>query len=177
MTEFADSSELESGLQHVRASPSSEGPVQLIVRRPAVDEREVVQEASLDPDAGLVGDRWLQPGETPDYECQLTLMNARVAELVARDQSRWPLAGDQLYVDLDLSAENLPPGTRLAIGSAEVVTTGDPHYGCHKFKARFGRDAVLWVNSEEGKRHNLRGIKARVTVAGKVSVGDSVRRL
>jgi MOSC domain-containing protein YiiM len=104
-------------------------------------------------------------------------MNARVIALLAGEQERWSLAGDQLYVDLDLSNENLPPGTRLAIGGALVEVTALPHTGCQKFKARFGRDALVFVNSARGKQLHLRGINARVIQPGKICVGDVVKKV
>jgi hypothetical protein len=176
--------ELEAGLEHVRSSPRDEGRVELIVRRPAVDEREVLAEGVLDATEGLVGDTWSVRGSssTPDGLAhplaQLNMMNARAASLVAAgDADRRPLAGDQLYVDLDLSYENVPPGTRLAIGSAVIEVTEKPHRGCAKFAARFGKDALRFVNSPVGRELNLRGVNARVVRPGIVRPGDVVRKL
>jgi MOSC domain-containing protein YiiM len=166
---------LETGLEHIRSSPSDEGVVRLLVRRPAVDEREVLAEAMLDAEAGLVGDGWSTRGRAnPDL--QLTLMNARVAELVAGSAERWSLAGDQLYVDLSLSTGDLPAGTRLAVGSALIEVTDEPHRGCGKFAARFGVDALRFVNSKVGRELNLRGVNARVLSGGVVRRGDAIRR-
>jgi hypothetical protein len=120
----------------VRAAPKDVGTVRLIARRPDVGEREVVDEGELDPISGLVGDNWRTREESPDLECQLTLMNARASALVAGPPDRWPLAGDQLYVDFDLSEVNLPAGTRLAIGDAVIEITAEPHRGCGKFASR-----------------------------------------
>jgi MOSC domain-containing protein YiiM len=106
---------------------------------------------------------------------QINIMNARATALVAGSKDRWPLAGDQLYVDLDLSGANLPPGTRLAIGSAVLEVTSQPHTGCAKFVARFGLDAMKFVNSPVGRELNLRGINAKVVTAGTIRVGDDVR--
>jgi len=172
--------ELEAGLAHIREAPADSGVVEMIVRRPDTEAREVLSVATLDVDEGLVGDNWKARGsrKTEDGNAhplmQLNLMNARATQLIAGERERWPLAGDQFYVDLDLSDENLPPGTRLQIGSAEVEVTGEPHLGCKKFSARFGRDAMLFVNSEVGKQLNLRGINARVIEGGEVKVGDRV---
>jgi MOSC domain-containing protein YiiM len=162
-------------LARIRQAPSDEGAVRLIVRRPRVGDREVVGEAQLDPATGLVGDSWhMRRG--PDPEMQLTIMNARVTELVAGDTERWPLAGDQLYVDFDLSLANLPAGTRLAIGTAVVEVTAPPHTGCRKFVSGFGLDAMQFVNSATGRQLNLRGINAKVVQAGTVRVGDRVSK-
>ena len=150
----------------------------LIVRRPCVDQREAVTAARLDVEQGLVGDNWKTRGSShmpdgvADPDMQLNIMNSRVADLVAADPSRRELAGDQLYLDLDLSAENLPPGTRLAIGNAIIEVTEPPHTGCKKFAARFGKDAVVFVNSGMGKKLNFRGICAKVIQSGDIRVGD-----
>ncbi len=145
----------------------------MIVQRPAVDERRVVQEGVLSLEVGLVGDNW-KSRRNANPDMQLTIMNARAAALVAQDPSRWPLAGDQLYVDLDVSRENLPAGTRLRVGSALVAVTDIPHLGCSKFLARFGRDARDFVNSDVGCKLNLRGINARVVEGGDIEVGSIV---
>ena len=175
--------ELEAGLGHVRNSPDDAGVLKLIVRRPATDQREVLAEGELHPAEGLVGDNWKTRGSssTPDGsanpDMQLNVMNARCAALVAQDDSRWQLAGDQLYVDLDLSEENLPAGTRLAIGGAVIRISEQPHTGCRKFVSRFGADAMKFVNSLAGKRLRLRGLNASVVRPGTVRVGDSVRKV
>jgi len=163
--------ELESGLDHIFESPKDEGVLELIVRRPDVDQREVVAEGRLDVEVGLVGDNWLA-----DPDMQLNIMNARVVALVAADPDRRQLAGDQLYVDMDLSPENLPPGTQLTIGDAVVEVTEPPHTGCKKFAARFGKDAVVFVNVGLGKKLNFRGICAKVVESGDISVGDVARK-
>jgi MOSC domain-containing protein YiiM len=172
----ATNKELLAGLDHVRSSPADLGTVELLVRRPAEGLREVLDEAELDLEVGLVGDRW-HLGSSPTNDSQLTLMNARLAELVARSRERWPLAGDQLYVDLDLSVENLPAGTHLAVGEAVVELTEVPHTGCAKFSARFGTDALKFVNKSPGRELRLRGANARVVTPGRVRVGDRVTKL
>lgn len=176
--------ELDAGTDHVRRSPAARGTVELIVRRPGPAEREVLDVAELDTVVGLVGDCWSTkttsstPDGAPHPDRQLALMNARAIDLVAAgDRSRWPLAGDQLYVDLDLSGQNLPPGTRLAVGTAVVEVTDQPHRGCAKFTGRFGLDAMRWANSIVGQELNLRGINTRVLTPGHVRTGDTVVRL
>jgi MOSC domain-containing protein YiiM len=169
-----DVSALEAGLADIRRSPAQVGTVELVVRRPTVDERETLDEAWLDTEEGLVGDDWKRRGG--DREHQITVMNARVVALLADSRDRWPLAGDQLYVDLDLSVANLPPGSRIAVGGAVLEVTPAPHRGCKKFAARFGLDALRWVNSDQGYALNLRGINTRVVSAGTVRPGDPVRK-
>jgi hypothetical protein len=175
--------QLEAELDDIRRSPADEGTVELIVRRPAVDEREVLEEGELNPDVGLVGDTWKQRGSRRTEngeahpEMQLNIINARLSALVAQDPDRRALAGDQLHVDLDLSDANLPPGTRLALGSAVIEVTAQPHTGCTKFRARFGADALRFVNSEVGRELHLRGINARVVSAGTVRRGDTIRKV
>lgn len=155
----------------------------MIVRRPGVDLREQLEQAELEPDLGVVGDRWGTRGSTssfdggPNPDTQVTIMNARVIELVANDRDRWSLAGDQFYVDLDLSRANLPPGTRLQLGSAVVEVTEIPHRGCAKFSGRFGADALRFVNTGPGRELSFRGINTRVVVPGVVRRGDQVKKL
>jgi hypothetical protein len=168
--------QLERGVDQILASPTDNGVLKLIVRRPDVDERQTPQHARLDVEVGLVGDSWSTRAKVvPDM--QLNIMNTRVVDLVARSEDRWPLAGDQLFVDMDLSGDNLPPGTQLALGDAIVEVTETPHTGCKKFAARFGVDAMLFVNSGRGKTLNFRGICAKVVQSGDISVGDIVRKL
>ena len=180
--EHRSTAELEAGVDQVRAAPADSGRVELIVRRPEVGTREVMPEAELGLAEGLLGDSWQTRGSsrTPDGsanpDAQLTLMNSRSAALIAGAVERWVLAGDQLFVDLDLGARNLPAGTRLALGSAVIEVSALPHTGCQKFAERFGRDAARFVNSPLGRELNLRGINARVVVPGVVRLGDAVRK-
>ena len=183
MAKHLTMAELEAGVSAVSLSPRVSGRLELIVRRPAVGEREVLDQGDLDLAVGLVGDTWSRRASsrtadrTPHPDMQLNVMNARVIELIGGSRDRWPLAGDQLYVDLDLSAENLTPGTRLAIGTAVIEVTPQPHTGCDKFASRFGVDAMKFVNSESGRRLNLRGINARVLIPGRIRTGEPVRRI
>jgi MOSC domain-containing protein YiiM len=172
---YVNAALLESGLDEIRRSPVNEGRVELIVRRPAENEREVVLEAMLDCAEGLVGDMWARGSAHSDT--QVTVMNARAALLVAGQTDRRQLAGDQLYVDLDLSEHNIPTGTRLQVGSAVIEVTNPPHLGCNKFAERFGQEARRFVNSAVGRQLRLRGLNAKVIIPGTIRLGDTIRKL
>lgn len=180
--QYLSMTELEEGLEYIRQSPTN-GLLKMIVRRPNIDEREVLQEAELNPTEGLAGDTWNvrvnkhAADGRPSINKQITIMNARTIALLAQNGEHWPLAGDQLYVDMDLSDDNIPPGTQLGIGSAIVEVSPDPHTGCNKFSSRFGLEALKFVNSPEGKRLHLRGINTKIIQAGSIQVGDQVRKL
>jgi len=173
---------LETGLGQIRDSPRDAGQIVVVVRRPAAGVRELPGEAMLDPVAGLAGDNWLARGSTrtpdgsADPQRQVTVMNARVAELVAGGTDRMPLAGDQLYIDLDLSVDNLPAGSLLAVGQAVLQVSDAPHLGCAKFVDRFGADAMRFVNSRVGRQLRLRGMNTRVVQPGIVRPGDMATR-
>ena len=175
--------ELEAGLDEILAAPQDEGVLRLIVRRPRIEEREVLEKAQLDLVEGLVGDNWKTRGSsrTPNGsshpDMQINIMSARVIALVAQSPDRWQLAGDQLFLDLDLSAANLPPGTRLSLGSAVLEVTDQPHTGCKKFVERFGIEAMKFVNSPRGKQLHLRGINARVVQPGVIRRGDLAKKM
>jgi hypothetical protein len=175
--------ELEAGLEEIARSPKNDGVLEMIVRRPQVGAREILDEGQLDPVEGLSGDSWRQRSSkrtadgSPHPDMQLNLMNSRVAALVSQDRSRWHLAGDQLFVDFDLSEANVPAGTRLAVGSAVIEVTNQPHTGCSKFIERFGLDAMTFVNAPEHHHLHLRGINARVVRPGTVRTGDRVSKL
>ncbi len=175
--------ELEAGLPEICGSPKDKGALKLIVRRPRAGEREVLAEGALDTAEGLVGDNWKTrgssraPGRAADPDSQLTIMKSRVIALLARAEDRWQLAGDQLFIDLDLSEENLPPGTRLALGSAVIEVTAKPHVGCKKLVDYFGPAAMKFLNLPARRQLRLRGVNARVIRPGKVRAGDTARKL
>jgi hypothetical protein len=174
--------ERDARIDHLRAAPHDDGVLELVVCRPALDQRQVLDVGVLSTTEGLFGDTWSQrpsrrtPDGSPHPDMQLNIMGVRIARLLAGSDDRIPLAGDQLYVDLDLSAAALPPGTQLAIGTAVIEITDQPHTGCAKFAERFGRDALRFVNSPVGTELRLRGVNARVVVDGEVRPGDRVRR-
>jgi hypothetical protein len=173
--------ELLAGVEHVRRSPRDEGVLELVVVRPAQGEREVKEVATLDLGLGVLGDTWIERGSSrtpdggPNPEAQVTVMNARAADLVAGSRDRWPLAGDQLYVDLDLGVDNLPAGTLLVLGEAQLEVTAAPHTGCAQFKERFGVEALRLTATPDGRALRLRGINTRVVRGGDVRPGDTVR--
>ena len=174
--------DLEAGLDEIRNSPEEQGVLDLIVSRPEEDAREVMELADLDTELGLVGDTWQDrpSGRSADGmahpDMQITIMNSRVAALLAQDKERWPLSGDQLFTDLDLSKANVPPGTRISVGSAILEATDQPHTGCKKFAARFGVDALKLISSPIGKELQLRGINTKVVQGGEIKPGDTVRK-
>ena len=158
-------------------SPADGGTVEMIVRRPRQDQREALDEARLTAEDGLSGDNWrARVGADSDPQTQITMMNSRVAQLITDDKSRWAEAGDQLFIDLDISKANLPPGTKLRIGDALLEIAVKPHTGCAKFAKRFGAPARKWVMSDEGKEERLRGVYARVIRDGVVRVGDAIEK-
>ena len=175
--------ELEAGLENIRQSPTDAGVLELIVRRPQVEAREVLKEGELHLLEGLVGDNWKTRGSSQTVDgsahpdMQLNIMNARVIALLAKKKERWALAGDQLYMDLDLSAENVPAGTRLSLGEAVIEVTDQPHTGCKKFAARFGLDALKFISSPVGNQLQLRGINAKVIRTGAIQIGDTVKKV
>lgn len=180
---FATRDELLRCAAHVRQSPKDVGSVELIVCRPVKGEREELEQAELDLVLGLLGDNWAtrgnpkKPGTPALADTQLNLMNSRAIAGIAKEKSRWRLAGDQFYVDLDLSYDNVPPGTLLEIGDAVIVITAEPHLGCVKFRNRYGKEAAAFVNSPLGKSLNMRGVNARVVKAGIVRLGATIKKI
>ncbi|HXC76872.1 MAG TPA: hypothetical protein VNU19_07465 [Candidatus Acidoferrum sp.] len=183
MLKAVELTRLEASLDQIRQAPADAGTLELIVARSDVDQRVVVTAARLDLANGLEGDTWRARGSSrtidgsADPDAQLTLMNARVAAAVGGGRERWPLAGDQLFVDLDISIANLPPGSRVQIGSAVIEFSEPPHTGCAKFVARYGVDAQKFVNSAIGRELRLRGANCRVVVAGSIRQGDVIRKV
>jgi hypothetical protein len=180
---FATREELLRATAHVRLSPKDVGSIDLIVCRPVTGEREELTEAELDLVMGLLGDNWgtrgnpKKPGTPALPDTQLNLMNSRAIAAIAKEKSRWKLAGDQFFVDFDLSYSNVPPGTRLGLGEAIIEVTAEPHLGCAKFRNRYGQDAAAFVNSPMGKSLNLRGINAKVVTPGIVKLGASIQKI
>lgn len=174
---------LEAGFLNMGQSPRDTGVIELIVSRPKSGERVMLDAAEIDVSAGLVGDNWLargsksMPDGSANPECQITLMNSRIAHLVSGDRALWQWAGDQLYVDFDLSIANLPPGQRIALGEVILEVSQTPHTGCLKFTERFGKDAIVWINSEQGRSERRRGVNTRVVQGGTIRVGDVIRKL
>ena len=175
--------DLEAGLDNIRQSPKDQSVLDLIVSRPEEDAREVMELADLDVTVGLVGDTWQDRPSSrsangqahPDM--QITLMNSRVANLLAQDKSRWQLSGDQLFADIDLSKANMPPGARISVGAAILEATDQPHTGCEKFAARFGIDALKFISTPIGKELQMRGINMKVVQSGEIKPGDIVKKL
>jgi len=175
--------QLRAGLGHIRESPSDCGRLEMIVRRPQSGEREILTTGELSCSDGLVGDDWIRRPSSrttdgsPHPDMQLTIINWRLLGLISVDPDRMALAGDQLAADIDLSVHNMPPGSRLRIGDAEVIVTSEPHTGCMKFNARYGADALHFVNSTEGRELRLRGLNAKVVVPGVIAVGDVLTKI
>lgn len=183
MIEHRSQTDLEAGLENIKGSPRDNGMLYMIVVRPMKRERAVPWFSHLSPEAGVEGDHWVQgswkslPNGTPDPNVQITLMNSRCLDLIATSKDRWPLAGDNLIVDLNLSAENLKPGQKLALGTAILEVSDIPHTGCMKFRERFGVEALKFVSSKVARELRLRGLFARVIKAGEIRVGDRIRKM
>ena len=173
--------QLESGLNHILNAPKDNGIVQMIVSRPKIEVRDILKIAKLDKDLGLVGDNWNDrgssstPDNSSDIEAQLTIMNSRVISLITPSSEHWQLAGDQLYIDMDLSRNNLVLGSQIKIGSAVIEVSKKPHTGCEKFSNRFGLDALKFVSTPLGRELALRGINTRIVQSGIVRTGDVVK--
>jgi MOSC domain-containing protein YiiM len=175
--------ELQAGLPHILASPQDNGVLEAIVIRPAQVERADLESSEISLEGGVHGDHWAKgcwmstEDGKPHPDVQICIMNARCIGLIAHERERWPLAGDNLFIDMDLRPDNLPPGQRLRIGTAVIEITAVPHNGCAKFVERYGKAAVVFVNAPKGKAMRLRGIYARVVEDGRISVGDRVDKV
>ena len=180
LDQFKSLIELEQTIPTILKSPRDMGTVELIVCRPHSNHREILATAHLDAEQGLVGDNWKANENKFSYyinyqDAQIALINARVMQAITNDKQQWPMAGDQFYVDFDLSTGNTPPGTQLSIGSAIIEITAEPHLPCGKFAKRFGRDAAMFVKSDELKQLNLRGLYAKVIVPGNVDLNSHIK--
>jgi MOSC domain-containing protein YiiM len=173
--------DLNAAIDLIRAAPKAAGTIELIARRPAFGTREVIEHARFSLELGLVGDGWhrrpnIKTGGGPDLNQQITLMGSRAIAAIVPERDGWAGAGDQLFVDLDLSEANCPPGTLLEVGTALLRVSGHPHRGCAKFTKRFGSDVTKWVNSDVGRALNLRGVNAQVITAGEARPGDPIKK-
>lgn len=183
MIEHRSFADLETGLENIKKSPRDNGMLYMIVVRPMKRERAVPWYCNLTPAVGLEGDHWSQgswkslPDGSPDPHVQVTIMNSRCLDLIATAKERWPLAGDNLIVDMDLSISNLPPGQKLSIGSAILEVSDIPHTGCMNFRDRFGVEALKFVSTKEARNLRLRGIFASVIKAGEIRVGDLMKKI
>lgn len=178
-----DAQQLERHLENILAAPVDDGIIEKLVCRPEENARHESNSGKLDLDRGLIGDNWKDRGNrhtedgSADPLAQVTLMNSRVSRAVAADEDGWSLAGDQIYLDMDLSSENLPAGSRLQVGEAILEISSKPHTGCAKFSARYGPDALRFVNTGRGKEGRFRGANAFVVESGTINVGDRVRKI
>jgi len=170
---YLPSDALTQRLNAFAAAPKENGRLEMIVRCPVSNQREILQTVHLSVEAGLPGDKW-GAKSNPNPVSQLTVMRHDIADMIANGQSL-ALFGDNLFVNLDIAAANLPVGSRLQIGEAVIEVTPLPHDGCTKFKARFGADAFYFVNAKPTRHLNLRGICCRVVRAGNVEAGSAVR--
>lgn len=173
--EHLTTEQIETGMSNVLTSPQDRGKLEAIVIRPEQNQREYREAVHLSPEGGVEGDRWAT--SKGDLRAQVSLMNARLLRLIAREDERMSLAGDNLIVDLDLSETNIPAGQKLAVGEALIEVTDLTHTGCSKFAERYGADAVRYINAAERRSLRLRGFYARVLKAGTVRVGDVVQKV
>ncbi len=178
MARHLDKQELAAGLPEILKSPKDRGPIESITVRPASEQRRTVNSVAISLAGGVEGDHWAQgcwkstDAGKPHPDVQICMMNSRCIDLIAGDKDNWAPAGDNLFIDMDLTPENLPPGTRIAMGTAILEITDTAHKGCAKFIERYGRDACVFVNVGDGDRYKLRGIYGRVVQDGVLSVGD-----
>lgn len=183
MENYVEISQIEAELAAMGASPLDTGTVELIVCRPENLKRRVLESGEFSVTEGLIGDNWYTRGSrhTEDGNAhpgmQVAIMNSRVIQAIASDKDRWQLAGDQLFVDFDLSIENLPIGQQFSVGEVIFEVSEVPHNGCGKFTERFGSEATRFVNSKEGRANRRRGINALVIQAGTIRTGDTITKI
>jgi len=176
-------SELELGIDEIKSSPKDSGVLEMIVRRPETETREIINSVEINLENGLAGDNWKARGSThtsdhsADPETQITLMNTRVIQLLSGDKENWGWAGDQLFVDMDLSMDNLPPHSQIQIGSVILEISAKPHTGCKKFSGRYGIEALEFISTPLGKSLRMRGVNAKVIQSGDIQVGDVIKKL
>ena len=181
-TQHVSAVELEQGLAEVLASPTDAGRLTAIFVRPAPNERRRLVSATLTPEKGIDGDRWVSDSfsglkDGSDPRSQVSIMNDRFLRQVAGDDDGMCLAGDNLIVDLDLSEANLPAGSHVTIGPEVILEISDlKHTGCSKFARRYGPDAKTFANNKQGTALHLRGRYARIVRGGTIRLGDEVRK-
>ena len=171
--------ELEDGWKARSSPPRDAGSVRLLCVRRASGVHETPASVMITAAGGLAGDRWANrgAGKDPDGASAVTLKSAAVAELVTAGEQPLHMAGDNILVDLDISVEALPPGSRLAVGDAILRVSEQPHNGCSTYRDRFGIDALKWVSTPEGRARRLRGMNCSVVRDGIVRVGDPIEVL
>ena len=169
--------ELNAGLDTILEAPEDGGLIQMLIVRPADDERTTPDFVEVSAEEGTHGDHWSKGESRYEPDVQIAIMSSRVLDLVSGGRDRWPLAGDNIIVDMDLSQTNLVPGQKLEAGSAILEITEIPHRGCAKFSARFGADALRFVNLGRAAELRLRGVYARVVQPGQIAVGDQINKL
>lgn len=175
--------ELAAALPQVTAGPKDHGELKAIFVRPGPGQRLDVSSVAISSAGGLEGDHWAKgcwkslPDGSPDPDVQVFIMNARFLDLIAQERSHWASCGNSFVADMDLGADNLPVGTRLKAGSAELEITAVPGTGCEAFIEWYGRDACVFVNTGEGKKNRLRGVYARVVKDGVVRIGDTLTKI
>lgn len=181
-TKHLSKEQIEARLDWIKASPADKGTLAGLCIRPELNQRRELESCLLSPEGGVEGDFWvrqcwkkLEDGSS-DPIVQVAIMNARAVDVVAGSRDRWKLAGDQLFVDFDLSEDRIAPGDRLQIGEAVVEIAPIPHTGCDLFRDRYGMDAVKFINSKLGKSLRLRGVFAQIVRGGMVRLGDPVQK-
>ncbi|MEM7334639.1 MAG: MOSC domain-containing protein [Chloroflexota bacterium] len=178
-----DMTQLNEGIPVILESPKNNGRIDLITIRPATNERVLKDEVEISIENGVEGDNWKtrgsnsMPDKSSNPEAKITIMNSRVIKHITQSDSGWEWAGDQFFVEMDLSEENLPAGQQLQLGTAVLEVSAVPHTGCAKFVARFGKDAHKFVNNQYGRSQRFRGVNLKVIKGGTVKVGDTAQKI